>query len=43
MQSIPRDKRVVIDADFNRHGREENRDDEEVMGRFGIQDLNTEM
>ena len=38
MQSIPRDERVAIGADFNGHAGEGNRGDE-VMGRFGIQDL----
>ena len=33
MQSIPRDEREVIVG-------EDNRGDEEVMGRFGIQDRN---
>lgn len=41
MQSIPRSERVVIGADFNGHGAG-NRDDEEVMGRFGIQERNAE-
>ena len=40
MQSIPKDKRVVIGEDFNGHG--SNSGDEEVIGRFGIQDRNTE-
>ena len=40
MQSIPRDKRVVIGADFNGHVGEGNRVDVEVMGRFGIHDRN---
>ena len=40
MQSIPGDERVVIGADFNGHVGEDNRGDEEVMGRFGIQDRN---
>ena len=42
MQSIPREERVVIGADFNGHVGAGNRGDEEVMGRFGIQDRNTE-
>ncbi|KAE8278217.1 hypothetical protein D5F01_LYC23707 [Larimichthys crocea] len=42
MQSIPRSERVVIGADFNGHVGAGNRDDEEVMGRFGIQERNAE-
>ena len=42
MQSIPRGERVVIGADFNGHVGEGNRGDEYVMGRFGLQDRNTE-
>ena len=41
MQSIPRDERVVISADSNHTG-EGNRGDEEMLGRFGIQDRITE-
>ena len=33
---------MVIGADFNARVRERNRGDLEVMGRFGIQDRNTE-
>ena len=39
-QCISRDEKVVIGADFNDHIGEGNRGDEEVMGRFGIQDRN---
>ena len=42
MQSIPRSERVVIGADFNGHVGAGNRGDEEVMGRFGIQERNAE-
>ena len=42
MQSIPRNERVVMGADFSGNVREGNRGDEEVTGRFGIQDTNTE-
>lgn len=38
MQSIPRMARVAIGVDFNGHVGVGNRGDEEVMGRFGIQD-----
>ncbi|XP_051809100.1 craniofacial development protein 2-like isoform X4 [Acanthochromis polyacanthus] len=41
MQSIPRSERVVIGAD-NGHVVAGNRDDEEVMGRFGFQERNAE-
>lgn len=42
MQSIPRGERVVIGADFNGHVGADNRGDEEVLGRFGVQDRNAE-
>ena len=42
MHSIPRDERVVTGTDFNSHVGEGNRGDEEVMGRFGFQDRNTD-
>ena len=42
MQSTPKDERVVIGADFNGHVGGDNRGDEEVMDRFGIQDRNVE-
>ena len=42
MQSITRDEREVIGADFNGHVEEDNRGDEEVLDRFGIQDRNGE-
>ncbi|XP_051800420.1 uncharacterized protein LOC127532561 [Acanthochromis polyacanthus] len=42
MQSIRRSERVVIGADVNGHVGAGNRDDEEVMGRFGIQERNAE-
>ncbi|RDD64009.1 hypothetical protein DU478_22460, partial [Thalassococcus profundi] len=40
MQSVPRGERVVIGADFNGHVGEGNSGDEEVMGRFGLQERN---
>lgn len=42
MQSIPRTERVVIGADFKGNVGAGNRSDEEVMGRFGIQDRSAE-
>ncbi|XP_051806753.1 uncharacterized protein LOC127534762 [Acanthochromis polyacanthus] len=42
MQSIPISERAVIGADFNGHVGAGNRDDEEVVGRFGIQERNAE-
>ena len=43
MQSIEyRDERGVTGADFSGHVGEDNRGDEEVMGRFGIQDRDSE-
>ena len=42
MLSILRDEREMIAADFSGHVGEDNRDDEEVMGSFGVQDRNAE-
>ncbi|KAE8288310.1 hypothetical protein D5F01_LYC12175 [Larimichthys crocea] len=42
MQSIPRSESIVIGADFNGHVGAGNRDDEEMMGRFGIQERNAD-
>ncbi|KAF3688243.1 Craniofacial development protein 2 p97 bucentaur protein [Channa argus] len=42
MQSIPRGERVVIGEYFNGYVGEGNRGDENVMGRFGLQDRNAE-
>ena len=42
IESIPRKERVALGADFNRHVGEVNRGDEEVMGRFGVKDINLE-
>ena len=42
VESIPREERVVIGADFNGHVGEGNKGDEEVMGKFGVKDRNLE-
>ncbi|KAK3556559.1 hypothetical protein QTP70_009539 [Hemibagrus guttatus] len=42
MESIPTGERVVIGADFNGHIGEGNTGDEEVMGKFGVNERNLE-
>ncbi|KAF3700665.1 hypothetical protein EXN66_Car016353 [Channa argus] len=42
MQSIPRGERLVIGAYLDGHVGEGNIGDENVMGRFGLQDRNAE-
>ncbi|MCJ8736042.1 hypothetical protein PDJAM_G00254280 [Pangasius djambal] len=42
IESNPTGERVVIGADFNRHVGEGNRGDEEVMGKFGVEERNLE-
>ena len=42
MQSIPGDERAAIGADVNGHVGEGNRGEEEMMGRFGVQDKSAE-
>ncbi|KAK3507265.1 hypothetical protein QTP70_013448 [Hemibagrus guttatus] len=42
MESIPTGERVVIGVDFNGHVGGGNRDDEEVMGKFGVKERNLE-
>ena len=42
VESIPKEERVVIGADFNGHVGEGNRDDENVMGRYGDKARNAE-
>ena len=36
VESVSKDERVVIGADFNGHVGEGNKEDEEVMGRYGL-------
>ena len=42
VESIPKEERVVIGADFNGHAGEGNRGDENVMGRYGDKARNAE-
>ncbi|MCJ8735585.1 hypothetical protein PDJAM_G00248890 [Pangasius djambal] len=42
IESIPTGERVVIGADFNGHVGEGNTGDEEVMGKFGVEERNLE-
>uniref|UniRef100_A0A8C4R3Y4 Endonuclease/exonuclease/phosphatase domain-containing protein n=1 Tax=Eptatretus burgeri TaxID=7764 RepID=A0A8C4R3Y4_EPTBU len=42
VESVSKDERVVIGADFNGHVGEGNRDDKEVMGRYGVNERNVE-
>ena len=42
VESIPKEERLVIGADFNRHVGEGNRGDENVMGRYGDKARNAE-
>ena len=42
VESIPKEERVVIGADFNGHVGEGNRGDENVMGRYGDKARNAE-
>ncbi|XP_065645283.1 uncharacterized protein LOC136075774 [Hydra vulgaris] len=39
---IPIEERMILGADFNGHVGEGNSDDEEVMGRYGVKERNTE-
>ena len=40
VESVSKEERVVIGADFNGHVGEGNSDDEEVMGRYGVNERN---
>ena len=42
VESIPKEERLVIGADFNGHVGEGNRGDENVMGRYGDKARNAE-
>ncbi|KAF7706682.1 hypothetical protein HF521_019936, partial [Silurus meridionalis] len=42
VDGVPRNERLVIGADFNRHVGEGTRGDEEVMGRYGLKERNVE-
>ncbi|KAI5616429.1 hypothetical protein C0J50_24009 [Silurus asotus] len=42
VDGVPRNERLLIGADFNRHVGEGNRGDEEVMGRYGFEERNVE-
>ena len=42
VETIPRQERVVVGADFNGHVGEGNRGDEAVMGRHGYKERNAE-
>ncbi|XP_060800080.1 uncharacterized protein LOC132901597 [Neoarius graeffei] len=42
VESIPREERVLIGADFNGHVGKGNRGDEDVMGRCGVSERNVE-
>ena len=42
VESVSKDERVVIGADFNGHVGEGNKEDEEVMGRYGVNKRNVE-
>ena len=42
VESIPKEERVVIGADFNGHVGEWNRGDDNVMGRYGDKARNAE-
>ena len=42
VESIPREDRVVLGADIDGHVGEGSRGDEEVIGKFDVQEMNLE-
>ena len=42
MEKIPKNERILVGADLNRHLVEENNGDEECMGRHGLGKRNNE-
>ena len=42
VESLPKEERVVIGADFNGHVGEGNRGNENIMGRYGDKAINAE-
>ena len=42
MEKIPKNEKIVVEADLNKHVGEENNGDEECMGRHGLGKRNNE-